>query len=268
MASNLLGGLPPLGLFLLGKFKTSQRLPVRWRRGRFQVSVTRSLWVFFFEARRLLIKGARHLSKQKIQSLAQSFCGEYETRNRTPFLLGLNIGNKISELSALNVGDVWQYGKPFEILDLRKAINKGKKTRQIPLNEQTKEVINELIRWKDVLIRKPKEKKPKFVPFSDENLATIRSFPRSLPHLYFFRHEKGWSGVKPGSRMGRDCLWKAWHKACLNLGIKGVDLYGGTKHSSATNLRKYFPWSRSYRQLCTQPIRYLRDIYRSRLRTL
>jgi len=40
--------------------------------------------------------------------------------------------------------------------------------------------------------------------------------------------------------MGRDCLWKAWHKACLNLGINGVDLYGGTKHSSITDLKKYF----------------------------
>jgi hypothetical protein len=40
--------------------------------------------------------------------------------------------------------------------------------------------------------------------------------------------------------MSRDCLWKAWHKACFNLGIEGVDLYGGTRHSSATDLRKYF----------------------------
>lgn len=94
------------------------------------------------------MKGARHLSKEEIQSLAQSFYGEYKTRNRTLFLLGLNIGTRISELLALNVGDVWQYGKPIEILELRKAITKGKKTRQIPLNEQAKEVITELIQWK------------------------------------------------------------------------------------------------------------------------
>jgi len=31
------------------------------------------------------MKGARHLSKQEIQSLAQSFYGEYEVRNRTLF---------------------------------------------------------------------------------------------------------------------------------------------------------------------------------------
>ena len=51
------------------------------------------------------MKGARHLSREEIQGLAQSFYGEYETRNRTLFLLGLNIGTRISELLALNVGD-------------------------------------------------------------------------------------------------------------------------------------------------------------------
>jgi len=91
-----------------------------------------------------------------------------------------------------------------------------------------------------VLIRKPKEKKPKFVPFLSEDLEIVKSYATALPHVYFFRHEKGYGGVKPGSKMGRDCLWKAWHKACLNLGIEGVDLYGGTKHSSMTDLKKYF----------------------------
>jgi integrase/recombinase XerD len=95
------------------------------------------------------MKGARHLSKEEIQSLAQSFYGEYETRNRTLFLLGLNTGTRISELLALNVGDVWQYGKPVTILELKKAITKGKKTRQIPLNDQARKVIAELIRWKE-----------------------------------------------------------------------------------------------------------------------
>ncbi len=81
------------------------------------------------------MKGARHFSKEEIQTLAQSFYGEYEIRNQTLFLLGLNIGTRISGLLALNVGDVWQYGKPVGILALRKAITKGKKSRQIPLND-------------------------------------------------------------------------------------------------------------------------------------
>jgi len=63
--------------------------------------------------------------------------------------LGLNIGTRISELLALNVGDGWQFGKPVGIFELKKAITKGKKTRQIPLNEQAKEAIAELVRWKE-----------------------------------------------------------------------------------------------------------------------
>jgi hypothetical protein len=31
----------------------------------------------------------------------------------------------------LNVGDVWQYGKPVEILELKQAITKGKKISRL-----------------------------------------------------------------------------------------------------------------------------------------
>ena len=75
------------------------------------------------------MKRARYLSKQEIQNLAQSFYGEYEVKNRALFLLCLNIGNRISELLALNVEDVWQYGKSVTILELKKAITKGKERK-------------------------------------------------------------------------------------------------------------------------------------------
>jgi hypothetical protein len=31
-------------------------------------------------------------------------------------------------------------------------------------------------------------------------------------------------------------LWKWWKKACDKLGVKNVDLYGGTRHSTVTAL--------------------------------
>jgi hypothetical protein len=65
----------------------------------------------------------------------------------------------------------------------------------------------------------------------------IRSFPRGLPHLYFFRHEKG---PPAGKRFGKDLWYSNWKKLCRNLGIEGVDLYGGTKHSTARAMREYF----------------------------
>jgi len=78
------------------------------------------------------MKGARHLTQEEIREVSQCFCGQYAVRNRALFLLGLNLGCRISEHLALNVGDVWQFGRPVEVLELRKAITKGRKTRQIP----------------------------------------------------------------------------------------------------------------------------------------
>ncbi|MCF8094890.1 MAG: hypothetical protein K9J79_05955, partial [Desulfobacteraceae bacterium] len=59
-----------------------------------------------------------------------------------------------------------------------------------------------------------------------------------FPEMYFFRHEKGNGGAKPGAQFGSDYLQRWWNKACKNLGIEGVSLYPGTRHSSAVELRK------------------------------
>ena len=58
--------------------------------------------------------------------------------------------------------------------------------------------------------------------------------PRGLPDLYFFRHSKGIKGCKPGQKFGDKYLYKWWKKACKELGIENLDLYGGTKHSTIT----------------------------------
>ncbi|MFY9943175.1 MAG: hypothetical protein WAK57_13450, partial [Desulfobacterales bacterium] len=46
-------------------------------------------------------------------------------------------------------------------------------------------------------------------------------------------------GVEIGEQFGPKYFKKWWDKACENLGIKGVDLYGGTKHSTATALGEF-----------------------------
>ncbi len=89
-----------------------------------------------------------------------------------------------------------------------------------------------------VVIRDPKEKKPKTVPLLDQDIEILRSLPRGLPDLYFFRHLKGLSGAIAGEKFGEKYFYKWWIRACDNLGIEGVDLYGGTRHSSARALRE------------------------------
>jgi hypothetical protein len=67
----------------------------------------------------------------------------------------------------------------------------------------------------------------------------LKQFPRGLPGLFFFRHPVGLSGAKAGERFGNKYLYKYWKRACNNLGIKDIDLYGGTRHSTVTALSKH-----------------------------
>lgn len=90
-----------------------------------------------------------------------------------------------------------------------------------------------------VIIPHPKEKRPKTVPLLQEDVDSLKSLPRGFPDLYFFRHVSGISGVQAGERFGERYFYKWWKRACENLGVEGVDLYGGTRHSSARALRKF-----------------------------
>ena len=90
-----------------------------------------------------------------------------------------------------------------------------------------------------ILIARPKEGLKDFGKYAyldDEDIAIIKSMPTGMPFMYFFRHQKGRSGVKPGDQFGPKYLKTWWDKACKNLGVEGVGLYGGTKHTIATAL--------------------------------
>lgn len=88
-----------------------------------------------------------------------------------------------------------------------------------------------------LVIPDPKEKIPKIIYLLQEDIEYLRNMPRGLPELYFFRHCHS-KGVKKGSKFGPGYLYKWWKRACKNLGIKGIDLYGGTRHSTTTALGK------------------------------
>ncbi|NDV19082.1 tyrosine-type recombinase/integrase [Pseudodesulfovibrio sp. JC047] len=87
-----------------------------------------------------------------------------------------------------------------------------------------------------------KEKKPKIVPMLEEDIELYNSFPQGLPHLHFFRNESG-RGVPArcrGKQVSKNIFYDWWKRACKNLGIVGVDLYGGTRHSTTTALSEHF----------------------------
>jgi integrase len=94
------------------------------------------------------------------------------------------------------------------------------------------------VKWKEidlangyVYIPHPKEKKFKAVPILPDDVSLLGSVQREMPSMFLFGGEK---------RYGVNRFYKAWIRACARLGIEGVDLYGGTRHSSARALRKFF----------------------------
>lgn len=92
-----------------------------------------------------------------------------------------------------------------------------------------------------IFIPHPKEKKPKAVPLLpvDIDLITqIRQKVTGFPDMPFFCHLGKRIHTKPGQPFGEAYLKRWWYRACANLGVEGVSLYAGTKHSSAMALRK------------------------------
>ncbi len=92
---------------------------------------------------------ARPLSLEEIARVREHLadgCPSYCLRDRAIFELGINAGLRVSEICALTVGQVWQYGRIVERLELTQT--KGMRPRAIPLNTAAREAVEELIRWK------------------------------------------------------------------------------------------------------------------------
>jgi integrase len=79
----------------------------------------------------------------------------------------------------------------------------------------------------------------KAIPLIQEDVDLLRSIPLTFPAMPFFRHISGVQGCVEDAPFGIKYFYKWWVKACANLGIEGVDLYGGTRHSSVRALRVY-----------------------------
>lgn len=79
----------------------------------------------------------------------------------------------------------------------------------------------------------------KTIPLLPEDLELIKMLPRGFPKMPFFRRDTGGGGQPAGKKFGKNLFYDTWMQACKNLGIEGVDLYAGTRHTSAEALRQY-----------------------------
>jgi hypothetical protein len=85
------------------------------------------------------------------------------------------------------------------------------------------------------------------VPMLAEDIHLLSQMPRGCPEQSFFRSAPGEEGVALNVLFNEERLDKRWKRACANLGVAGVDLYGGTRHSSARALRRQFSPEQSKR---------------------
>lgn len=94
------------------------------------------------------MKGTRPLSDAEIRLVCESFVGQYEMRNRSLFLLGVNTGGRISELLGLKVGDVYQKGRAVaDLLFDKRIVKGGEVSRAVYVNSDGRGAIQTLIDW-------------------------------------------------------------------------------------------------------------------------
>lgn len=93
-----------------------------------------------------------------------------------------------------------------------------------------------------VMIRHHKTSKTthkiKCIPLLDEDVEVVKALVPGFPKMPFFRWEKGGHGKVAGQSYGQNYLYKLWKRACSARGVEGVDLYGGTRHSSMQDLMR------------------------------
>lgn len=143
------------------------------------------------------------------------------------------IMDQIAKLSWAHNPKVW-FG--IDILRTYTSLRPGDLTK---ITEFDMDVTNGTL----TVMRPTKRKKDlqKTLRLLDRHVELLRqikaAFP-ATPAVKFFRHHFKHSGAKAGQPFGEKHLYKWWVRACANLGIEGLDMYGGTRHTTTTQLAK------------------------------
>lgn len=81
----------------------------------------------------------------------------------------------------------------------------------------------------------------KVVRLVEEHIDMFRQFKDeypAMPDMPFFRHCANGTNYKRDQQMGENCFRRWWNRACKEVGVEGVQLYGGTKHTTTTATAK------------------------------
>lgn len=91
-----------------------------------------------------------------------------------------------------------------------------------------------------IIIPHPKEKKPKIITLIEEDIEILKEVSQGFPNSFFFCHSRNMGNARIGDKFSKCTLQRYWHKACSNLNIYDVDMYGGTRHSTTVYLGQFF----------------------------
>lgn len=83
---------------------------------------------------------------------------------------------------------------------------------------------------------KNKFKVVRLIPELKERLNEIVNAYPGLPHIPLFRHSP--DAQTPEKPFGKNFLYKIWKNACKEIGLEGVSIYPGTKHTTTTEFAK------------------------------
>ena len=87
----------------------------------------------------------------------------FEIRNRGLFMLGVSTGGRISELLSLQIGDVYQNGKPVtDLLFDKSIVTGGEVSRAVPVNRDGQRAIEDLIAWHRERYQNTEKNRPLF----------------------------------------------------------------------------------------------------------
>ncbi len=86
-----------------------------------------------------------------------------------------------------------------------------------------------------VVIERPtKRRNQKALWLIPEDVEILKGLTRGMPQMPLFRHEG------TGEVFGKAYLSREWNKACKAVGLEGVSLYAGTRHTSVTALQEHY----------------------------
>lgn len=138
------------------------------------------------------MKGCRPFTEEECNAIIDSFSGDFATRNRTLFILGIKSGFRITELLSLKVKDLYNGTEVIDAVYVqRKSMKKKVEGRSVVLNPSAKEAILN------------------FIAESGVNWETDAD-------KYMFRSRKG-----NGAPLSRAHVWKIIHAAAESCGYYG-----------------------------------------------